>query len=110
MIWSRERSRISKRAVFPWGIVFSVAFDSPIITSGSRGDHKTERAEDIEPAKSGVLCPLDMLEFWCLLVGDTKVFLGRDSWYLDIHHGGGSFAWSCQTVTIVFKRRVLGGR
>jgi hypothetical protein len=60
-----EREAGSANAPFStWGIVYSVAFDLPIITGGSRGDHKTESAEDVELAKSRVLFPLDMLELW----------------------------------------------
>jgi hypothetical protein len=98
-----EREAGSANASFStWGIVYSVPFDLPIITGGSRGDHKTESAEDVEPAKSRVLAPLDMLQLWCLLVGDTKLLLGRDSCSLDVPHGGGSCScsftcvWSCQ--------------
>lgn len=60
-----EREVGSANAPFStWGIVYSVTFDLPIITGGSRGDHKTENAEDVELAKTRVLSPLDMLELW----------------------------------------------
>jgi hypothetical protein len=87
-----KREARSANAPFSrWGIVYSAALDLPIITGGSRGNHKTENAEDVEPAKCRVLSPLDMLELWDLVGVLTKPFAGRDGWSLDLHHGGCSF-------------------
>lgn len=75
-----EREALSANApFFTWGIVYSVALGLPIVTGGSRCDHKTESAEHVELAKSRILSPLDTLKLWFVLVGDTEVILGRGS-------------------------------
>jgi hypothetical protein len=104
-----NRRRISKRAVFHLGRAYYVAFDLPIITGGSRRDQKTETAEDVELAKIRVLGPVDLLELWWTVSG-VKLFPGRDGRCLDLQHGNCSFAWSCQTLTIMCGEERVGRR